>query len=198
VPYALLRLHSVTLLALSACAIHLQVRPSNQRNQRGHAYLARRRSGVNPRPARPGPRATQTWRWWFNRRRPPRVGVRPAQYSRCQRAAFKFPPSGDPGCECFADFIGRVRHFEQALCARDADKSVIVFTHGLVMHALLWFRHHDSEQITGSEMATFDRFRRSVSVPNCAVLWSTSDRSGRLRLSTNVFVAHIPEEVRTE
>jgi len=66
------------------------------------------------------------------------------------------------------------------------------------MHALLWFRHHDSEQITGSDMATFDRFRRSVSVPNCAVLRATSDRSGRLRLSTNVFVDHIPEELRSE
>jgi hypothetical protein len=35
-------------------------------------------------------------------------------------------------------------------------------------------------------------------VPNCAVLRGTSDGSGRLRLSTNVFVDHIPEELRTE
>src|ERR1700722_4186202 len=38
-----------------------------------------------------------------------------------------------PGCECFADFIARVRHLEQALVVRDADKSIVVFTHGLLM-----------------------------------------------------------------
>ena len=83
-----------------------------------------------------------------------------------------------PGCEGFADFIPRVRHFEKALCVRDADKNVVVIS--LVMHALLWLRQHTSRQVTGSEMAAFDSFLRSV--PNCAVLWSTSDRSGRLRL----------------
>ena len=122
-----------------------------------------------------------------------RQGLRVAYWKRCD------PLWVDgPGCECFAEFIARVRHFEQALCVRDADKSVVVFTHGLVMHALLWFRQHASVQVTGSEMATFDRFRRSVSVPNCAVLRASSDGSGRLRLSTNVFVDHVPEELRTE
>ena len=103
-----------------------------------------------------------------------------------------------PGCECFADFIARVHHFEQALSVRDANQSVVVFTHGLLMQAMLWFRQYTSAQVTGSEMSAFDRFRRSVSVPNCAVLRASSDGSGRLRLSTNVFIDHISEELRTE
>jgi probable phosphoglycerate mutase len=122
-----------------------------------------------------------------------RKGLRDAYWRRCEPLWID-----GPGCECFADFIERIRHFEQALCVRDADKSAVVFTHGLVMQALLWFRQHTSGHVTGSEMATFDRFRRSVSVPNGAVLRASSDGSGRLRLSTKVFVDHIPEELRTE
>ena len=122
-----------------------------------------------------------------------RKGLRDAYWRRCE------PLWVDgPGCECFADFIERVRHFEQTLSVQDADKSVVVFTHGLLMRALLWFRQHTSGQVTGSEMAVFDSFRRTVSVPNCAVLQASSDGSGRLRLSTDVFVDHIPEELRTE
>jgi hypothetical protein len=64
----------------------------------------------------------------------------------------------------------------------DAGKTVVVFTHGLVIRAPR-FRQHGFGQVTGSEVAAFDSFRRSV---------------GRLRLSTNAFVDHIPEELRTE
>jgi broad specificity phosphatase PhoE len=103
-----------------------------------------------------------------------------------------------PGCEGFADFIGRVRQFEQALAVRDAGETVVVFTHGLVMRTLLWFQQHTVGQVTGAEMADFDSFRRSVSVPNCAVLRASANRSGCLQLSANAFVAHIPVELRTE
>jgi len=103
-----------------------------------------------------------------------------------------------PGCECFADFIARVRYFEQALAVRDPGETVVVFTHGLVMRTLLWFQQHTAGQVTGAEMASLDSFRRSVSVPNCAVLRASPNGSGRLQLSTNVFVAHIPVELRTE
>ena len=118
-----------------------------------------------------------------------RKGLRDVYWRRCE------PLWVDgPGCECFADFIERVRHFERALSVRDANQSVVVFTHGLLMQAMLWFGQHTSAQVTGSEMSAFDRFRRSVSVLNRAALRASSDGSGRLRLSTNVFIDHIPEE----
>jgi probable phosphoglycerate mutase len=103
-----------------------------------------------------------------------------------------------PGCECFADFIARVRHLEEALSVRDANEIVVVFTHGLVMRVLLWFQKHTAKHVTGADMAEFDRFRREVSVPNCAVLRASPNGSGRLRLSANISVAHVPAGLRTE
>src|SRR3984957_19690377 len=49
-----------------------------------------------------------------------RKGLRDVYWRRCE------PMWVDgPGCECFADFIERVRHFEQTLSVQDADKSVV-------------------------------------------------------------------------
>jgi broad specificity phosphatase PhoE len=102
------------------------------------------------------------------------------------------------GCECFADFIARVGKFQRALGLRDADETVVVFTHGLVMRTLLWLQQRTAGQVTGAEMACFDRFCRKVSVPNCAVLPASANGTGRLQLSQNVFVAHISADLRTE
>jgi hypothetical protein len=49
-----------------------------------------------------------------------------------------FPPEMD----VLANFIASVRSFEQALGVRDADETVVVFTNGLIMQALLWLRPH--------------------------------------------------------
>jgi broad specificity phosphatase PhoE len=61
-----------------------------------------------------------------------REGLRDAYWRRCD------PLWADgPACESFINFIARVRSFEQALGVRDADETVVVFTHGLIMQALL-------------------------------------------------------------
>lgn len=102
------------------------------------------------------------------------------------------------GCECFADFIARVRDFQAALSVRGADETFVVFSHGFVMRALLWLQQHTADQITTAEMADFYNFQQGVSVPNCAVVRGSPNGSGRLQLSTNVSVAHIPGDLRTE
>lgn len=101
------------------------------------------------------------------------------------------------GCECFADFIGRVRALEHRLNEQRRDQTVVVFTHGFVMRALLWLQQDTADQITGAEMADFYNFQRSVSMPNCAVLRGSPSVSGRLQLSTTAFFAHIPADLRT-
>jgi hypothetical protein len=73
----------------------------------------------------------------------------------------------------------------------------VVFTHGFVMRALLWLQQHSADQITGTEMADFYDFQRSVSMPNCAVLRGSPNGIGRFQLSSNASVAHIPVELRT-
>jgi probable phosphoglycerate mutase len=103
-----------------------------------------------------------------------------------------------PGCECFADFIQRVRRLEQTLSLRDPDETIVVFTHGFVMRTLLWLQQRTVGQITGAEMADFDSFRRRISVQNCATLRASPNATGRLRLSATVFVGHIPVNLRTE
>jgi 2,3-bisphosphoglycerate-dependent phosphoglycerate mutase len=126
-----------------------------------------------------------------------RQNLRDAYWARCD----PFWVDG-PDCECFTDFIGRVRQLERRLNEWGPDETVGVFTHGFVMRALLWFRQHTAEQtawrVTGAEMAEFYDFQRSVSVPNCSVLRGSPDGSGRLLLSTNASVAHIPVDLRTE
>ena len=102
-----------------------------------------------------------------------------------------------PGCECFADFISRVRRFEQALTVRNPDGTVVVFTHGLVMRTLLWFRQHPAGPVTAADMAAFAAFHLGVSVLNCAVLGASPSGSGRLHLSGDASVAHIPADLRT-
>jgi probable phosphoglycerate mutase len=102
------------------------------------------------------------------------------------------------GCECFADFIARVRRFERKLLLQAAEETVVIFTHGLVMRALLWLQQCCPGRVGGAEMADFDIFRRSVSVPNCAVLRASQNDEGRLALSARVSVAHIPVDLLTE
>jgi len=121
-----------------------------------------------------------------------RKGLRESYWKRCD------PLWADgPGCECFADFIRRVQRLEKTLSLQDAGETIVVFTHGFVMRALLWLQQHTGP-ITRTEMAGFDRFRRRVSVPNCAVLRASPNGIGRLSLSTNVSVAHVPVDLRTE
>jgi broad specificity phosphatase PhoE len=102
-----------------------------------------------------------------------------------------------PGCECFADFIGRVRRFEHRLNELGRDQTVVVFTHGFVMRALLWLQQYIADQINGAEMADFYNFQRSVSMPNCAVLRGSPSGTGHLQLSTAASIAHIPIDLRT-
>jgi broad specificity phosphatase PhoE len=103
-----------------------------------------------------------------------------------------FPPEMD----VLANFIASVRSFEQALGVRDADETVVVFTHGLIMQALLWLQHHPSENTSRAAMGDFDRFRRSVLVPNCAILRAAKNGSGSIRLSPNVTIVHEEPERR--
>jgi broad specificity phosphatase PhoE len=35
-----------------------------------------------------------------------------------------------PGCDCFADFVGRVRRFRRSLGGLNPGEFVVVFTHG--------------------------------------------------------------------
>jgi broad specificity phosphatase PhoE len=122
-----------------------------------------------------------------------RKGLRDAYWKRCD------PLWADgPGCECFANFIQRVRRLEKTLCLRDAGETIVVFTHGFVMRTLLWLQQRKAGPITSTEMEDFDSFQRRISVPNCAVLRASPNGSGHLRLSANVFVAHIPMHLRTE
>jgi broad specificity phosphatase PhoE len=101
-----------------------------------------------------------------------------------------------PGCESCTNFIARARSFEQALGVRDAYETVVVFTHGLIMQALLWLQHHPSENTSRAAMGDFDRFRRSVLVPNCAILRAAKNGSGSIRLSPNVTIVHEEPERR--
>ena len=118
-----------------------------------------------------------------------REGLRDAYWSRCD------PRWADgPGCESFRDFIGRVRDFEHALSIRKTDETVVVFTHGLMMQALLWLQRHSSGKTDRVSMQDFDRLRRSISVPNCAVLRAATNGGGRITLSPNVIVAHLRAE----
>lgn len=103
-----------------------------------------------------------------------------------------------PACESFADFIARVRCFERALNAQNPTQTVVVFTHGLVMRTMLWLQRHTAGQVFGADLADFDRYRRRISVPNCAVLRASPNGSGRLLLSTTVSVDHIPADLRSE
>jgi broad specificity phosphatase PhoE len=102
-----------------------------------------------------------------------------------------------PGCESFADFVARVRQFHRTLCVRGAEGAVVVFTHGLVMQALLWLLQHAAEDVSSKLMADFNSFRRSVHVPNCAVLMASTDEDGEFRCSASVSVAHLPLDLRT-
>jgi hypothetical protein len=77
-------------------------------------------------------------------------------------------------------------------------KTIVVFTHAFVMRTLLWLQQGKAGPITNTEMEDFDSFGRRISMPNCAVLRSSRHGSGHLRLSANVFVAHIPMHLRTE
>jgi broad specificity phosphatase PhoE len=70
-----------------------------------------------------------------------------------------------PGCESFTDFVARVRRFEQALSVRGADGTVVVYSHGLIMQALLWLQQH-----------------------------SSGNGSGHIRISAKVTVPHIPSD----
>jgi hypothetical protein len=107
-----------------------------------------------------------------------REGFRDAYWGRCD------PLWADSaGCESFADFMARVRSFEGALGVRDADETVVVYTHGLIMQALLWLQLHSSGSTNRAAMQDFDRFRRSVLVPNCAILRAATNGNGRIRLS---------------
>jgi broad specificity phosphatase PhoE len=121
-----------------------------------------------------------------------RKGLRDSYWKRCD----PFWVDG-PGCECFADFIGRVRGLEHRLDELGRDETVVVFSHGFVMRALLWLQQHTADQINGAEMADFYNFQRSISVPNCAVLRGSPNESGCLQLSPNASVAHIPVDLRT-
>jgi broad specificity phosphatase PhoE len=115
-----------------------------------------------------------------------REGLRDAYWTRCD------PLWADgPGCESFSDFIGRVRDFERALTVREACETVVVFTHGLIMQALLWLQRCSSGKTDRVSMQDFDRIRRSISVPNCAVLRAAINGGGRITLSPNVIVAHL-------
>jgi broad specificity phosphatase PhoE len=110
---------------------------------------------------------------------------------------------GDPqwadglGCESFAGFILRFDRFEQKLNIRNPDETIVVFTHGFVMRALLWLQQHANERNTCGAMADFDSFQQNTSVPNCAVIQALPNGSRRLRLSANASVAHIPVDLRT-
>ena len=118
--------------------------------------------------------------------------LRDAYWSRCD------PLWVDgPGCECFVDFVSRVRNLEHALSVRNPDETVVVFTHGLVMRTLLWLQQHPAGQVVDAEMKDFAGFRLGVSVPNCAILRASPDGSGRLRLSAEVSLAHLPTDLRT-
>lgn len=115
-----------------------------------------------------------------------REGLRDAYWTRCD------PLWADGhGCESFSCFIGRVRDFEHALSVRKQDETVVVFTHGLMMQALLWLQQHSSGKTDRVSMQDFDRLRKSISVPNCAVLRAATNGSGRITLSPNVIVAHL-------
>lgn len=102
------------------------------------------------------------------------------------------------GCECFADFVARVRRLERRLGAREVGETVVVFTHRLVMQALLWLQRNGHERTGGTEMADFRRFHRGVSVPNCGVLRASPDGNGRVRLPANVSAAHLPRHLWSE
>ncbi len=110
-----------------------------------------------------------------------REALRDTYWSRCD----PFWTDG-PGCESFACFIARVRALEHALSARDAEGAVVVFTHGLLIQALLWLQHPVPESMSRAAMQDFDRFRRSVPVSNCAIFRAATDSSGRIQLSPNV------------
>ena len=119
-----------------------------------------------------------------------REDLRDAYWGRCD------PLWADgPCCESFTDFIIRVRSFERELGVRNADETVVVFTHGLIMQALLWLQQHSSENSNRAAMKDFDGFRRSVLVPNCAILRAAKN-GGRIRLSPNVTIAHISVDRR--
>ena len=122
-----------------------------------------------------------------------RKGLRDAYWMTCDPLW-----AAGPGCECFADFIQRVRRLQQTLSVRDPDETIVVFTHGFVMRTLIWLQQQIGGPITTRDMASFDSFRRRICVPNCAVLWASPNGNGRLRLSANVSVAHISTNLRTE
>jgi broad specificity phosphatase PhoE len=93
-----------------------------------------------------------------------------------------------PGCESFAGFMRRVEWLEQKLKTLSVDETVVAFTHGFVMRALIWLRRCGAGGSSRADMADFHRFQHGISVPNCAVMQ---------RAGCEVSVAHIPEDLRT-
>jgi broad specificity phosphatase PhoE len=118
-----------------------------------------------------------------------REGFRDAYWGRCDPLW-----TDGPGCESFTDFVARVRRFEQALSVRGADETVVAYSHGLIMQALLWLQQHSSGNTDRVAMQDFDRVRRSVLVPNCAILRAATNGSGHIRISPKVTVPRIPKD----
>ena len=100
-------------------------------------------------------------------------------------------------CECFAGFVARVRSFEERLCRCRRGETVVVFTHGMFMQALVWLHRQPSPPVTSASMADFDRFRQTLSVPNGAILTGSLNGEGRAQWSSRVSPDHLPANLRT-
>jgi broad specificity phosphatase PhoE len=74
-----------------------------------------------------------------------------------------------PDSESFAGFITRVEVVLEKL-PRLNEGSIMVFTHGYVMKAVLWLQSQRASRLDRAGMKRFDQFRRAVVVSNCGVL----------------------------
>jgi 2,3-bisphosphoglycerate-dependent phosphoglycerate mutase len=72
-------------------------------------------------------------------------------------------------CESFQGFMERV--YEMVLKLTDAlQNAIVVFTHGQFMRAALWLKAHPLDTFSPSDMRSFDRYRCSTKIPNCAII----------------------------
>lgn len=121
-----------------------------------------------------------------------RRGPRGAYWKRCDPLW-----TDSPASESFAGFIERVGRFERALIDRGARCTLVVYTHGFVMRALLWPRRYQIREVSSADMDDFYRFHRTIAVPNCGILAGSVDPGGRLLLPASVSIDHIPPDLRT-
>jgi probable phosphoglycerate mutase len=98
--------------------------------------------------------------------------------------------------ECFASFMARIGAVLDNVRHRQ-ERSIVVFSHGHVMKAILWLQSNQLSRFGTAEMRSFDEFRRRTIVPNASALRAYIDSEFRLQIDDGVYCSHLPHYLLT-